>query len=1046
MSAICILIPDGCKIYIQLCQNILQSKPLECFDQSTLLSYELLANLYEELGTADIARQLKTTIDQILQQSIAVFIQKIEIILQHNSLTNLEPEYLSSILRVLSYFIQQDASISSMQQDYSKCLQLILQTMIFVNNEKVCLMSHKCLRNLFCKQSYPNSLSLIQLKAQFVQQYFSYQSEFIQSIKQQQLQHSDPSLWVENNDNPIISVCLRELCMSFMTLFTYELPQLINVSNAIEIQQCYQQGFLLFLDLLSLFPRSLIMISFDFWGELETLSGQDDEGIKINYQFVLEHALPRLFYVLFSHTMYPQTFDSIEELQEDQEELFQLRDSRFGIFEILELCMEPSFVSMDQSLISANKCLELLANQYHQAIARLNESNGQNYPWQHIEISYYLLTGIMKSIKQLALLPSNTNSTIGQHQNQLNQLLYTFLIQLVAQGIQYFLANQQTMTSNSPSNKYLLLIQESIANYFGSLSFLFTHSLSMSRVDSILIMLALPDFPNSMALYHALLRYCLIFSLHPNKALSLASSKSFYKLLLHGYKSLPSSTSSVHSQIYAQSFREYIRYFTQHYASSYQNLSDETILQLIEAFTRTIFLLLTTSNSSSDSTVCVTIAQDLQMLGQPVIDCLSYALQSLQPFLASTQIIQSLNKDMIQLFYSINSNLVYISQMIRFCDLPMTHSPSSEHYLIPFLTSFWPIFTQLQQTLLSLYQMNPKLFRVDQPPKLLLSPSDSNPNSSSSNPTNNMDNIVSLESIIAKKFEIFGRMIASLQEHIDLQLIQQIINEIFNALDQIYLTTSIPTAALTCTINVFDYLINNTSKVSPNDCLYPFLIQLHSVLLTPMKEKKQLMYELETIDQYCCLMFDVVNHCRMWLYESKLMNQMLEISLLIVQTCYERDPLRNLFKLLNQWFLPKTFGCLHGQRHAAQETSIQPKILQETIEFSHAFILLLIHDLSSGKLHSSLIHTLAEVFSSILVAYNEQGMSSYCQTWLQEALVTNASSSLVNVFSLEWREQLVLMLWRIAVYENRRFKALIQDMYRVCMSEATLDTLLAYTE
>jgi hypothetical protein len=98
--------------------------------------------------------------------------------------------------------------------------------------------------------------------------------------------------------------------------------------------------------------------------------------------------------------------------------------------------------------------------------------------------------------------------------------------------------------------------------------------------------------------------------------------------------------------------------------------------------------------------------------------------------------------------------------------------------------------------------------------------------------------------------------------------------------------------------------------------------------------------------------------------------------------------------------------------------------------------------LSSSRIAASLVSNVTETLYCLLIAAEEAGTTAQCAAWFEEVIFS--AEFFAPLTELEHRQLLHRLLFSYSSARSRLFKALVQDLYKICAKELTVDTLMAY--
>ena len=384
LSAASIKVPNGLKPFLELALNLVRTDN-GGGGPSLLLGLEMISILSEEIDTSDVSRSLKLEVEGQLSEGLAPFVTVAEGLLQSLSLTpsssgtatsSLSLPHITAIalLKLVQVYCKQGQTLSKFARDHPLLLDLLLQRLFLyephthnthsipqtgltmAENEQQGSLAHAIIRSLLATSEYPRVPATL-LAKQTLSRYLVPQiSRLIHTYQTVSTQQRRESGGIDGETVEELVWLTKEVTQTVIVVLLAELDTMIGCAkgdsdsedsdgergrtNALPsppsaaesgYQHALQHLFIAFTELLSLPPRSLLMISFDFWTEIEDSGCTDTQG------FLRREILPRLLRSLVSLT----TYDTAREIggeSDGEEDFLQLRDRRLGIQELTLFC------------------------------------------------------------------------------------------------------------------------------------------------------------------------------------------------------------------------------------------------------------------------------------------------------------------------------------------------------------------------------------------------------------------------------------------------------------------------------------------------------------------------------------------------------------------------------------------------------------------------------------------------------------------------------------------------------------------------------------
>jgi hypothetical protein len=277
------------------------------------------------------------------------------------------------------------------------------------------LLSHSILRELLIQQEYPIKPANQQLQYQIIS-FLCSESERFLSLQQEEILHSNRKVLSSS-----VNVFLNELLQTMILIATNTLYSSSSSSSVASdggstavasVSSLLPSLVSLILRILSFSSSSSssaaakkrLLLSFDFWFELEGLSPEErEEDLLLSNSFFFQ-----LFQLLFVHIQYPSGSRSLtregregDESQEENEELLlELRDLELGINDLFPFCFSCGF----------SDCFSFLFQQFQQSQQLQQQQQQQSL--SSIEGILFCFFCCSKVIKDLLLLSSSDGSMV----------------------------------------------------------------------------------------------------------------------------------------------------------------------------------------------------------------------------------------------------------------------------------------------------------------------------------------------------------------------------------------------------------------------------------------------------------------------------------------------------------------------------------------------------------------------------------------------------------------------------------------------------------
>lgn len=590
-----------------------------------------------------------------------------------------------------------------------------------------------------------------------------------------------------------------------------------------------------------------------------------------------------------------------------------------------------------------------------------------------LEVVLYLLTQIDSLKTMVESARSNSSEEVS--------LVVTFLYELTARCLAVSEAQYHTCGGGAAMSE---LLKRSVCRFLGKLTFLLTKNTSLylgielRREGGAVLdarVLLLPS-----------LRLLLSSIPSRNGSVSREASTAFNQLCTHGMKWLTSREQLPLLQEMCVVYGQYVQ--------NWSVVCLDSLLSLTDSLVRCVVSLGGGDSNSSETQVFL-----LNLLTEPVVNVLLAECNSGNGWNTRVHCCLSL-----------------ISQIVRFCDGPAAVTPGS-HILLPLLQRVWPLLEQIGSAC-------------------------------------QQDSGASADSLSSKIltviFEIFTRVFSSLGA---LALAQA--DHVANLILAVLRCRGSPScpAALKCAAGLVEYFvtIGNTNTFPPQYVGY--LPALFCGVVEVFYSTYQSFLPSAANAVAACLMafnqdLDCIQEFFAFVYamlvfspgsvvkSSQAISPIVELLLLCLQGCSEREPLRVILQVLQCGFCPPS----HNSTPA-----LQREVSDQFLNFGERIVRQLLQLLSQGALVVSLSSNVAESLLSIIAGCNSENQLTNCQSWFHGAIVTE-TGCFVRLETHENRLLTLNLIFFFARQNSRRFKVLIQDLMKICSSELNVDALMAYSD
>lgn len=742
----------------------------------------------------------------------------------------------------------------------------------------------------------------------------------------------------------------------------------------------------LYIGCISKFPRSLAFLTFDFWIELHQDIDDVDRAAYIN-----EEIIPSLFVILVRHCTYSSEYLktlSSGELDDDMDDFENFRDTRLGIQELFRLChcsLKHSFFATLTAVLSMF----------------LNDSKAG---WMHLEVVLFVTQSAMESIKSSLNLDNDDDAPLGELQQAAVNFVYTLTKCLLSIPQEYFVTTR------------VAVIYETIYRYIGSLTFMLTSETltAYEPVDG--SSTAFISMPTKSLFYSAMMSAFAGIYVEDLKA-STAAAKAFYQLSIHGSKWLlmhcvDDTDASTHEGL--KSFWYWSSRVSEILSNASSKISNSVLLTVIEALTRGIVGMKQRSYLQEQLLVCIGNAIT-NGLAEVIVHVAS--VKNVAPFVPRLETLLSC-----------------ASQVIRFSDSAASSVSRVQHIAHSFIASLWPmlraisgntLFTGEKGVASLVFQICGRVFSLTGASafgelEFICDFVVSVIQSKSPGIADAISCATTIVEVVARarmksEDEEFRR---NLEVYLA-SIVEKVTRILFDAVRMQYCVLerqrALVAAAATTTVadDVAVYGVIDLSAAFGDDdgCIEMYSNCIHKYLVL----------------------------CPEILVNSTAFDNVLALWCCCFQNCSEKDPVRSLLQVVQYLFAPI------GSRRDAEVDAL---ILQRTACYGgNRIVRLLMVSANDSRLASVLVPNITEALYSIIIAANDHGKSVYtteCKKWFQDVIYD--TGCLVQLPTMHYRETLLSLMFTLAHESNRRFRSLMQDVFKICSNELTIDCLLAYSD
>jgi hypothetical protein len=642
-------------------------------------------------------------------------------------------------------------------------------------------------------------------------------------------------------------------------------------------------------------------------------------------------------------------------------------------------------------------CLNSLKGRFFAVLQSRFELFAQQLPrWMHLEVILYVLHSCMDTVKETVTKALYKDKA---YQQSIVQFLYTVTRCVLAVPGDVYMEHR------------LLSLYQAVCKYIGALTFLLVGS-----TDALPVMQVQPSPDNATRgqpayvsdFYYQAVGQMVQAVSCGHETTSTEAAKAVHKLCVHGSKKLTDSAGNTSAESW-QTLLQLISATAQYVLAG--TVPVGTLLVLTEACTRTVMTLPSHELKS----------QLLSTLGQSIIQALMAACSAPAP-------TQSVEEARIVALLSL------VSQLVRFSDVPTEGLAEGEanmgHPLLPFLMQFWPVLKQLSA--------DP---RVAQCPE-----------------------------VGSAIFDIFGKVLMSVGSAV----FSEVPNMTFAILSATGSRSASAGAALSCARVLVETLSRHAqSENAAGNAAAAQQSQQHLLqLVVSVTDQYALSPEFtallaqppsagssgecmrlfgaapDAMEQYFALIHAYLVFRREDFVTSaaQLSEKVLGLSCACLSHCTERDPLRSLLHALQGLLVPTS------RESEGATPPTQAPVLQALTQYGARLVHLLLLMLSDGRVPASLVPNITETLYCLIIACETPVTSNsgtagatlqaQCAAWVEAAVMS--PELFPPLTELSQRQLLGQAILGLAGARSRRFKSLLQDLHKICGSELTADTLLAY--
>lgn len=632
-------------------------------------------------------------------------------------------------------------------------------------------------------------------------------------------------------------------------------------------------------------------------------------------------------------------------------------------------------------------CLNVLKGQFFSTLqTHLQAFESDPTQWMQLEVVLYVLYSSMDAIKEIVMKLTYHDKA---YQRSILQLLYNITSVILSLPASSYVINR------------LMNLYQSVCKFLGSLTFLLASNVS----DRAVMQLRAPTKHSAVVhitdFYFPALRSVLEAVACGHAGTASEAAKAVHKLTVHGCKKLTAMNDQSYSSSEAWQTLVFIVNLTGNYVQN-PDFDTASLLILIESVTRCIM----------EVPVFDLKCQMLSSVGESIVQSLQVEMQRLGSVINDARMV---------------SLLSLASQLIRFSDVASTDAAATlaTHPLVPFLSHFWPVLPVLMTD-----------GRASRFP-----------------------------AISCAIFGIFGKVLMSAGFAV-LNEVPNLTNAIWTAVDA---RGGSAAAALQCAAVLVECLATQpaSADVQSQHMLMHMLVSGVTTMYAQTPAYTSLINQpatsgstadcmhlfgvsYEAMESYFALIHKYLIFCRdeFTAGQSQLPEKVMGLCCVCLMHCTEKEPLRPLLQVLQNVFVPPSKASENGS--LAQTVHTQQVVLTAVGQYGARLTKQLLFLLSAARIPSSLVPNITETLYCLIIACETppdanlpgQTLAPQCRAWFQE--VVFSAELFTPLTELSQRQLLLHVLMHFAETRSRRFKSLVQDLYKICSSELTVDTLMAY--
>jgi hypothetical protein len=385
--------------------NALQMIDISAGSSSWDLGLGLLAPLPDEILCVDVDRQLRDELEEKILSSSTVVFHKLN---QLCTMNYGEKKFCVRLISTLHAWLNQGLSLTKLCTDYAQFFSFVCTCIKSSTDSDVLRTSFTFVQDIMAVSDYPRTEIRNSVVVQIVQMLHSHEDSLLDRC------------FVHTKKN-----VGNEFCNMLCGIATSELQMLCASPN---------EFFGTVLKCVSMRPRSLLEITYDFWLELQDVPSEE------KHSFIGQLVIPSLLRVIIEHARLIQS-QSYED--DEMEDLDTFRDVRLGLPDVLGFCLngavpkEQFFSILQDSLTAASTACDLYAR------------------WRELEVVLFILATTSNALKDLLQMAKSTE-------------LISWIHNFTAQTLHAATEDSSTLVSSLDG----LLIVETLCKYLGSITYL----------------------------------------------------------------------------------------------------------------------------------------------------------------------------------------------------------------------------------------------------------------------------------------------------------------------------------------------------------------------------------------------------------------------------------------------------------------------------------------------------------------------------------------------------------------------------------------------